>query len=141
MNNRLRRKELRMIKKNNQNENKQRIIPMYYDDELNRKVVTPICLPLINHPNKLILKIIDEETKNLLNQLFENGKCGDYIKDVINNILIELSPMSSFIQGLDTSFAAYLEMKNEDKKLEKFIKAKIKEAKDAKQKQSKGKQI
>ena len=61
------------------------------------------------------------------------------IKDVINNILIELSQMSSFIQGLDTSFAAYLEMKNEDKKLEKFIKAKIKEAKDAKQKQSKGK--
>ena len=60
------------------------------------------------------------------------------IKTVINNILIELSQMSSFIQGLDTSFAAYLEMTGDDKKLEKFIKTKIKEAKDAKQEQSKG---
>ena len=32
------------------------------------------------------------------------------IKTVINNILIELSQMSTFIQGLDTSFAAYLEL-------------------------------
>jgi len=55
------------------------------------------------------------------------------IKTVINNILIELSQMSSFIQGLDTSFAAYLEMKGDDKKLGNFIKKKIKEAKDAKQ--------
>ena len=61
------------------------------------------------------------------------------IKTVINNMLIEISQMSSFLQGLDTSFAAYLEMKGEDKKLNKFIKKKIKEAKDAEQKQSKGK--
>ena len=60
------------------------------------------------------------------------------IKTVINNILIELSQMSTFIQGLDTSFAAYLEMKGDDKKLGNFIKKKIKEAKDAKQEQSKG---
>ena len=61
------------------------------------------------------------------------------VKTVIDNILIELSQMSTFLQGLDTSFAAYLEMKGEGKKLEKYIKDKIKEAKDAQQKQSKGK--
>ena len=60
------------------------------------------------------------------------------IKDVINNMLIEISQMSSFIQGLDTSFAAYLEMKGDSKKLANFIKIKIKEAKDAESKQSKG---
>tara|TARA_R100001230_G_C5548057_1_gene76600 strand:- start:251 stop:478 length:228 start_codon:yes stop_codon:yes gene_type:complete len=61
------------------------------------------------------------------------------LKVVIDNILIELSQMATFLQGLDTSFAAYLEMKGESKKLDKFIKDKIKEAKDAEQKQSKGK--
>ena len=61
------------------------------------------------------------------------------VKTVIDNILIELSQMSTFLQGLDTSFAAYLEMKGEGKKLEKYIKDKIKEAKDAQQKQSEGK--
>ena len=61
------------------------------------------------------------------------------IKTVINNMLIEISQMSTFLQGLDTSFAAYLEMKGEEKKLNKFIKKKIKEAKDAQQEQSKGK--
>ena len=61
------------------------------------------------------------------------------VKTVINNILIELSQMSEFLKGLDTSFAAYLEMKGDGEKLNKFIKAKIKEAKDAQQEQSKGK--
>ena len=61
------------------------------------------------------------------------------VKTVINNILIELSQMSEFLKGLDTSFAAYLEMTGDGKKLNKFIKAKIKEAKDAQQEQSKGK--
>ena len=61
------------------------------------------------------------------------------IKTVINNMLIEISKMSTFLQGLDTSFAAYLEMKGDDKKLGNFIKKKIKEAKNAEQKQSKGK--
>ena len=60
------------------------------------------------------------------------------IKTVINNILIELSQMSEFLKGLDTSFAAYLEMKGDGDKLNKFIKDKIKEAKDAQQKQSEG---
>jgi len=61
------------------------------------------------------------------------------VKTVINNILIELSQMSEFLKGLDTSFAAYLEMKGDGKKLNAFIKDKIKEAKDAQQEQSKGK--
>ena len=61
------------------------------------------------------------------------------VKTVINNMLIEMSQMSRFIQSLDTSFAAYLEMKGEDKKLNNFITKKIKEAKDAEQKQSKRK--
>ena len=61
------------------------------------------------------------------------------VKTVINNMLIEMSQMSRFIQSLDTSFAAYLEMKGEDKKLNDFITKKIKEAKDAQQEQSKGK--
>ena len=60
------------------------------------------------------------------------------IKTVINNILIELSQMSEFLKGLDTSFAAYLEMKGYGDRLNKFIKDKIKEAKDAQQKQSEG---
>lgn len=60
------------------------------------------------------------------------------IKTVINNILIELSQMSEFLKGLDTSFAAYLEMKGDGDRLNKFIKDKIKEAKDAQQKQSEG---
>jgi hypothetical protein len=53
-------------------------------------------------------------------------------------MLIEMSQMSEFLKGLDTSFAAYLEMKGDGDKLNKFIKAKIKEAKDAQQEQSKG---
>tara|TARA_R100001082_G_C4362976_1_gene160312 strand:- start:1143 stop:1358 length:216 start_codon:yes stop_codon:yes gene_type:complete len=61
------------------------------------------------------------------------------IKTVISNILIELSQMSEFLKGLDTSFAAYLEMKGDADKLNIFIKDKIKEAKDAQQKQSEGK--
>ena len=60
------------------------------------------------------------------------------IKTVLNNLLIEVSQMSSFLQGLDTSFAAYLDMKGDGDKLNKYIKAKIKEAKDAKSKQSEG---
>ena len=50
------------------------------------------------------------------------------IKTVLNNLLIEVSQMSSFLQGLDTSFAAYLDMKGDGDKLNKYIKAKIKEA-------------
>jgi hypothetical protein len=60
------------------------------------------------------------------------------IKTVLNNLLIEVSQMSSFLQGLDTSFSAYLEMKGDSEKLNTFIKDKIKEAKDAKQEQSEG---
>ena len=60
------------------------------------------------------------------------------IKTVLNNLLIEVSQMSTFLQGLDTSFAAYLEMKGDSDKLNKFIKGKIKEANNAKQEQSKG---
>tara|TARA_X000001388_G_C2137039_1_gene87205 strand:+ start:235 stop:450 length:216 start_codon:yes stop_codon:yes gene_type:complete len=60
------------------------------------------------------------------------------IKTVINNMLIEMSQMSKFIKGLDASFASYLEMTGDGKKLNKFIKKKIKEAKDAQQEQSKG---
>ena len=60
------------------------------------------------------------------------------IKTVLNNLLIEVSQMSSFLQGLDTSFAAYLDMKGDGDKLNKYIRAKIKEAKDAKSKQSEG---
>ena len=61
------------------------------------------------------------------------------IKTVLNNLLIEVSQISSFLQGLDTSFSAYLDMKGDAEKLNKYIKDKIKEAKDAEQKQSKGK--
>ena len=61
------------------------------------------------------------------------------IKTVLNNLLIEVSQMSRFLKGLDASFAAYLEMKGDVKKLDKFIKNRIKEVKDAQQKQSKGK--
>jgi hypothetical protein len=60
------------------------------------------------------------------------------IKTVLNNLLIEVSQMSSFLQGLDTSFSAYLTMKGDGDKLNKYIKAKIKEAKDAESKQSEG---
>ena len=60
------------------------------------------------------------------------------IKTVLNNLLIEVSQMSSFLQGLDTSFAAYLDMKGDGDKLNKYIKAKIKEANNAESKQSKG---
>ena len=60
------------------------------------------------------------------------------IKTVLNNMLIEMSQMSEFLKGLDTSFAAYIEMKGDRDKLNKFIKDKIKEAKDAQQEQSKG---
>ena len=60
------------------------------------------------------------------------------VKTVINNMLIEMSQMSEFIKGLDTSFAAYLEMTGDGEKLNKFIKKKIMEAKDAQQEQSKG---
>jgi len=61
------------------------------------------------------------------------------IKTVLNNLLIEVSQMSSFIKGLDASFAAYLEMKGDAKELGEYITNKIQEAKDAKQEQSEGK--
>ena len=60
------------------------------------------------------------------------------IKTVLNNVLIEVSQMSNFLKGLDASFSAYLDMKGDGDKLNKYIRAKIKEAKDAKSKQSEG---
>ena len=81
----LNRKQMRMIKKNNQKNNKQRIIPMLKLDELNKVVVSPICLPIINHPKQILFQIKDNHCKDLLNQLFENGNDCDHILDIIDN--------------------------------------------------------
>jgi hypothetical protein len=79
------RKQMRMIKKNNQKNNKQRIIPMLEVEELNKVVVSPICLPIINHPSKILFQNKDNQCNDLLNQLFENGNDCDYILDIIDN--------------------------------------------------------
>ena len=63
-------------------------------------------------------------------------------KTVINNLLIEMSHISSSLRALDAALGSYIEMNGDTKKWNDYLEDSIKKAKEehnAKQKQSKGK--
>ena len=63
-------------------------------------------------------------------------------KTVINNILIEMSEISTSLRALDAALGSYINMNGDTKKWDKYLKDSIKKAKEehyAKPKQSKGK--
>ena len=86
MTNRMKFRQFKITNKRNQKKGiDKRMIPMYFDTDYNRNVVTPNFLPYVYHPNKIIVNIMSKEHKDLLEEIKNDDRDYQCIVNFIKN--------------------------------------------------------